>query len=134
MKPKTFFHVFFLFQFSIVFHFTFFFSVFFLFFSFLFFFCSCLFRFSFLIFFFQSSDGPIPGPEERFTCSQFCAYIAFSFFVFLAPIRRIVWTSDQTEFVVVYFPCVVSVHAQFMMSAEVHSCISSFICAIVRKR
>ena len=31
----------------------------------------------------------------------------------LAPIRRIVWTSDQTEFVV-YFPCVVSVHAQFM--------------------
>ena len=36
----------------------------------------------------------------------------------LAPIRRIVWTSDQTEFVVVYFPCVVSVHAQFMMCAE----------------
>ena len=32
----------------------------------------------------------------------------------LAPIRRIVWTSDQTEFVVVHFPCVVSVHAQFM--------------------
>ena len=26
----------------------------------------------------------------------------------LAPIRRIVWTSDQTEIVVVYFPCVVS--------------------------
>ena len=34
--------------------------------------------------------------------------------VVLAPIRRIVWTSDQTDFVVVCFPCVVSVHAQFM--------------------
>ena len=32
--------------------------------------------------------------------------------VVLAPIRRIVWTFDQTEFVVVYFPCVVALHAQ----------------------
>ena len=32
----------------------------------------------------------------------------------LAPVRRIVWTSEQREIVVVYFPCVVSVHAQFM--------------------
>ena len=45
----------------------------------------------------RESD-PIPGPEKRFTCSQFSAYFAFSFLVVLAPIRRIVWTSDQIEF------------------------------------
>ena len=45
-------------------------------------------------------SNPIPSPEERFTCSQFCAYFAFSLFVVLAPIRRVVWTSDQIEFVV----------------------------------
>ena len=51
----------------------------------------------------------------------------------LAPIRRIVWTSDQTEFVVVYFPCVVSEHAQFMMcvigsrSQRIVICTKTFI-------
>ena len=47
----------------------------------------------------RESD-PISSAEKRFTCSQFCAFFAFSLFVVLAPIRRIVWTSDQIEFVV----------------------------------
>ena len=42
------------------------------------------------------------------------------------------WISDQTEFVIIcflLFPCVVSVHAQFMMSAFGSSCISDFVFA-----
>ena len=52
-------------------------------------------------------SDPIPGPEERVACSQFCAYVAFSMFVVPAPTRQIGWASDQTEFVVICIPCVV---------------------------
>ena len=52
-------------------------------------------------------------------CKHICAFLSIcerpAVRFVLAPIRRILWTSDQTEFVVVYFPCVVSLHAQFMM-------------------
>ena len=60
----------------------------------------CFFFLLFLTFFFLFLLlllDPIPGPEERFTCSQFCAYFAFSF-----------------SLCVFVFFLVVAVHAQFM--------------------
>ena len=59
------------------------------------FFFSLLFSFFFLLFslLFLLFD-PIPSPEERFICSQFC--FCFQHVWVLAPIRRIVRVSNHT--------------------------------------
>ena len=112
-----FFCLFFSFFFCLVF--SLFFSLSLFFFLFLFFFLSFSLSFLFSFFFFRLSFfsfsfffsfslfcfDPIPSPEDRFICSQFC--FCFRLDWVLAPIRRIVRVSNHTKFVVLF------VHAQF---------------------
>ena len=88
------------------------------FFSFFFFF---FFLFSLLFLLFD----PIPSPEERFICSQFC--FCFQLVWVLAPIRRIV--RGVRSYIIRCSLCALTIHA-----CLVHSCIQTFHSAIVRKK
>ena len=86
------------------------------------------------VFFFSLFD-PIPGLEERFTCSQFCAYVAFSFSLCMMCISCLSVRVAQRAYSLSFGRAQLTVHAQLMHACWFTAAFRlTFHSAIVRKK